>query len=358
MVDKFKLKLIQLNFCKELEEASAGKKTSLPFILHTLPSAPIVKTDETFQVMVIGGSIFKQALAIRRGNDVAFSDKRQENLPILHTIDDVFTLVERHLNPEIKVVSLNFAYPLLPVLENAIIDGVLATGTKEHAFLGLIGKRVGQTLEEYFLKKKCKKITFAAANDTVCLLLSGLGEASRDRLACGIVGTGINFAFFTSPTELVNLESGNFDKFNISNETRIIDRASSQPGKGLFEKETAGCYLYQHFNLIILAQKLDYPPLTSTLELKKLALLDNSAVSKIARELIRKSAGLIAAQIAGIMLFKKRDMTFVMEGSMFWEGEIYKGYVENFVRELIPEHKVNFKSVNESHFLGAAKLVC
>lgn len=352
------LKSIQLNFYNELKEASAGKKTSLPFILHTLSTTPVVPENEIFQVMVIGGSVYKQALAEKRNGVVTFSKRREEKLPVFQTKEDLFAMVEQHLNPDTRVVALNFAYPLTPVFDKGVLDGILQTATKEHKFHGLINKRVGYELEQYFWKKRGKKIVFVVANDTVCLLLSGKSAASWEKLACGIIGTGINFAFFTSQTELVNLESGNFDKFTLSDEAREIDRASSQRGKGVFEKETAGCYLYQHFNSIIKKQKLSHSPLKSTLELKNLAIQENGPINQLAKELIRRSAGLIAAQIAGITLFKKSDMTFVMEGSMFWDGEIYDEYVEDFVKQLIPERKVIYTYVPESYFLGAARLVC
>ncbi len=351
------LKSIQLDFYKELEDSYAGKKTSLPFILHSLSSTPLVAENETFQVMVIGGSVFKQAIGRKKKDGVSFSEKKQEELPVLRTKEDFISLVERNLDPHARVITLNFAYPLGPVFDCGRLDGVLLSGTKEHSFEGLVGERVGQQLEEYFYKKYKRKILFTVANDTVCLLLSGLSKASWEKLACGIVGTGINFAYFLGPHDLVNLESANFNKFPISPEARAIDLRSTEMGKALFEKETAGGYLYQHFNSIIAKQKLPYPPITSTWELKKLALQDASLASKVARGLIKKSAALIAAQIAGIVLFKKRDMTFVMEGSFFWEEDIYREYVERFLQMLAPDRRVTFVAVEDSPFAGAAKLI-
>ena len=75
------LKSIQLNFCKELEEAKAGKKTSLPFIFHALSDCPVATENEIFQVMVIGGSVYKQAMAVARNGAVQFSERKKEVLP-------------------------------------------------------------------------------------------------------------------------------------------------------------------------------------------------------------------------------------------------------------------------------------
>jgi hexokinase len=351
------LKSVQLDFYKELRTSFSGKKTSLPFIINSLPSTPQVSENETFQVMVIGGSVFKKAIGKKGKTRISFSKKEQEELPVMRTKENFISLVERNLDPHTSVVALNFAYPLSPVNDRGKLDGVLISGTKEHAFEGLVGECVGQQLEEYFYKKYKRKILFTVANDTVCLLLSGLSNASWEKLACGIVGTGVNFAYFLGPREIVNLESANFDKFPISPEALEVDLNSTKMGKALFEKETAGSYLYQHFNSMLVKQRLPHPKITSTWELKKLALLDIPLVSSIARDLIRKSAGLIAAQIAGIVLFKKRDMTFVMEGSFFWEEDIYREYVEHFLRILVPDRKATFVHVADSPFAGAAKLV-
>lgn len=350
-------KSIQVDFCRELEGSAAGKKTSLPFILHSLSPTPLVSDNEEFQIMVIGGSVFKKAIGKKKDGEILFSKRGKSELKIIKTKEDFVRLVEENLDPDVSVVAINFAYPLTPVSDRGRLDGILLSGTKEHTFTGLIGERVGEQLEKYFYKKHKRKIVFTVANDTVCLLLSGLSKVSWDELACGIVGTGVNFAYFLGRDKLVNLESANFDKFPMSDEGREIDARSTKTGKALFEKETAGSYLYQHFNLIIEKEGIQQPKIASTWELKKLAIAGGSRAADIANDLVKRSAGLVAAQIAGIVLFKKRDMTFVMEGSFFWEEDIYHKYVEEFLKIMIPDRKVTFIDVEESHFAGAAKLV-
>ncbi|EKE25306.1 MAG: hypothetical protein ACD_5C00217G0001, partial [uncultured bacterium] len=72
------------------------------------------------------------------------------------------------------------------------------------------------------------------------------------------------------------------------------------PGAALLEKETTGAYLYQHFNLIIEKENIDFKPLRSTLELKNLSHQSIPRVSKIANDLLDRSASYISAQITGI----------------------------------------------------------
>lgn len=351
------LQSIKKNFLDELNNGMQGKKSSLPFIVHEFSNLPLVKEGEMFQVMVIGGSVYRQAKATRSDEEVLFEERRQEELPIFKTREDLFNLIERHLDTKTNLVAINFAYPMYPVLEENRLDGILISGTKEHTFNGLLGKKIGKELEANFLKKINRHIKFVVANDTVCLLLSGKGLAPKEDLACGIVGTGVNFAFFINDQKLVNLESANFDKFKASQEAVALDAKSAKPGQSIFEKETAGGYLYQHYNNIIEREKLNYPPLSSTWELKKLALGSRNEASEIAAMLIKKSASLIATQIAGITSFKKHDMTFIMEGSFFWEEDIYRNQVEECLMSLIPEYNIKFVHVEDSPFLGAAKLV-
>jgi hexokinase len=357
ILSSLNLKTIQLNFLSELKSGMRGKKTSLPFILHSLSSTPLINDREVFQVMVMGGSVFKKARAVKNKKGVVLSRAEKEQLPIMRTKKDFISFVERHIDLGVTVVGLNFAYPLGPVFEDGKLDGALLSGTKEHSFGGVVGERVGKMLEEHFMRKYKRKISFAVANDTVCLLLSGLEKASWENLACGIVGTGVNFAFFIRQNDLVNLESANFNRFPLSDEAKEIDLQSAHQGRALFEKETSGAYLYQHFNSIVTKQKLGYKQLSSTYELKMLALRDKSLASTLARGLIKKSAALVATQIGGITLLKNHDMTFVMDGSFFWEEDIYRNYVEDYLRILIPNRRVVFASVDDSPLVGAAKLV-
>ena len=54
--------IIKKNFLQELRDANAGKTTSLRFIKHVLPTEKLVSDDEVFQVLVVGGTVFRKAL--------------------------------------------------------------------------------------------------------------------------------------------------------------------------------------------------------------------------------------------------------------------------------------------------------
>lgn len=345
------------SFTKELEDAARGKKTSFPFIRHQLALEPKVKKGELFQVLRIGGSIYQNALVKRINGKIAIVKSTQRPLPIF-TSEEVFLhFIDKVLDKDADHLALNFAYPMKPGSRDGYLDGKLLAGTKEHTFEGLVGKYVGETIEHYIKDKRGREIHVALANDTVCLLLSGLTQFRWQGLVGGIVGTGLNFAIFLDEHTIVNLESANFDKFPQSPEGKLIDRGSARPGSALFEKETSGGYLYQHFNLSLHKKGLDFPDVHSTKDMDQIAYKNLPEVSDLARKVSNHSSSLIACQVAGISNFYKRDCTFVIEGSLFWKGWSYKENVGVLTRQLSPLNQVSFVFVEESGVLGAAKLI-
>lgn len=356
-MDLSELKQITQNFESELHVAQEGKESSLSWLLHQVPQLSIAKDGEVFQVLVIGGSVCRNGLMMKKGMAIELLEHEKRDQPVFASKEVFLDFVCSTLLPNINVLALNMAYALSPVFDDNKLDGVLVAGAKEHTFQGLIGEQIGKQIEDYVMKKLGRKISVSVANDTVCLLLSGLTLHPSDSLACGIVGTGMNAALFLDSSNLVNLEAANFNKFKPTEEGAIIDSESVSPGKWTYEKETAGAYLYKHFNLYIKAHNINYPPLESTYDLKLLALHEDGEVSQIARILIKRSASLVACMIAGITEFKKRDMIFVMDGSFFWERDIYKNYVEEYIKQLT-SYNVSFIQIEDTTLYGAAKLVC
>jgi hexokinase len=350
------LKTVQDNFLQELRSAEKGQKTSLAFIRNPLPSSPLVEDEEEFQVLVIGGSVCKNALVKRKNGHIHILEKTEKDQPPFKTEEALLSFILSELKENVRVVAINFAYPLDPVFENGRLDGIITRAAKENTFDGLIGKKLGAETENYIFRKTGRKVIVSVANDTISLLLSGLTQHPWDGIAGGIVGTGVNFAMFLKQNEMVNLEAAWFDKFTPSEEGVEIDTNSSKPGEAILEKNTSGAYLYQHYNLLIKKRGIDTPPLTSTKELKDMS-LEDSERGKIACDLIKRSAGLIASVIGGMTLYYNKDMIFVMEGSFFWGENVYRDYVSEYLRELLPNLAVLFVKIDDSPILGGAKLV-
>ena len=387
---------------------SLTEKTALPFIKHTLAPNPIVKPGEEFQTLTIGGSICQSdrmridptspslELGIRgAGRKIHSLDRKVQEQPAFNTEEEFLSYFESLLDPNVRVVALNFAYPLNPVSRNGLLDGVLVSGSKENTFTGLVGKPVGETIEQYIKQKLDREIRVSVANDTICLLLSGLTKYKWNEIAAGIAGTGLNFAIFLDEHTAINLESANFNKFEQTPEGRQIDKESVSPGDAVFEKEISGAYLYKHFNLIAernglktrissskeldkLAEYAEHfthdnrhselgsesmelnrfrvPPSLKLQRASKPGMTNEGKLAQIAHTLLQRSADLVACQIAGIMEFQKRDLIFVMQGSLFWKGYKYKETVDKTVKRLT-KYRAQFVKIENADLLGAAKLI-
>jgi hexokinase len=353
MLNTNQMMTITRNFVSELRLAQKGKNSSLSFIRHILERNPTSYKNK-FQVLVIGGTVCQKALVLQINHQANILSIKKVPIPIFTTKKDFLKFIFKHYDGTSSRLMLNFAFPMKPITDHGMLDGILLTGTKNHAFSGLINKQIGKSINEFFYEKLSKNIEVCVANDTICLLLSGLKKNTWDQLACGIMGTGTNLAIFATENELVNLESANFNKFSQNVQTKLIDKFSIHPGKGIFEKETAGAYLYQHFNLITNTIGR-FQNIHTTEELNNISKNDTK-FSFLARQIIQRSAMLLSCQIAGITLYLKKDLIFIMEGSLFWNGWKYKETVEKHLVQLIPKYTVSFEKIPHSQIIGATNL--
>lgn len=349
---------IALAVVQELQKGKTGEQTSYRYIPHTFSSHPLVSDDEQFQVLIIGGSVYKSALLTRHDGNIKVISQQQGQQSLFDTEATFLSFVMEKINPTVRVVGMNFAYALDPVFEKGRLDGIMVGGNmKDNAFTGLENKPLGSTIERFIKDKRDQTIIVSAANDTICLLLSGLTQYKPNQVAAGIVGTGMNFALFENETKMINLESAHFDKFELSQEAKVIDEHSPNKGSALTEKEVAGAYLHKLFNEGIDMRGIKHPYISSTEQIDEIAEKDTGEAGILANALLERSAGLVAAQVAGITQFLGHDTAFVMEGSLFWKGYKYREHVERFVREIIPQYSVSYIHIPDSGIFGGAKLV-
>lgn len=337
---------IRNNFVSELTKAAKNELSSLSYIRHPLPAKPRPAHSQIFQVIVIGGSICKKAFVRKEAESIHLEEIREEIQPFFTTKEQFFAYLHTHISPQTTQLACNFAYALSPVLRNSHLDGMLISGSKENAFLGLQNTIVGEEIE----KSIKRPFSCSVANDAICLLLST--RQKREDLVGAVLGTGTNITFFAQD-EAINIESGNFDKFTQSHSGKKIAAASANPTKGLFEKEIAGAYLFHHYNVL----SGDNTPLASTKQLQELALSSQQTEAhKLAQKLITHSAELFAVQLSAVAEWKARDIIVAIEGSMYWNNEIYQSIVKDTLQKLSPRKKITIISVPNSSLLGAAML--
>jgi hexokinase len=353
------------NMKEEIRSAAEGKENSIAFSRNPLPKTPLVIEGEVFQVIMMGGSHLESVKVRVIGKSVEILDFHEEDLPKLSNKEIVCSIFAKHLLPGVKVVSFNFAYPLEAVEREGFLDGVLLAAPKEHRFDGLIGKTIGQEIELYIKSKLQREVKITVSNDTTALGMASIDcESGYDwsNTMVGVIGTGINFGLFEDAHSFINLESGNFDKFEQTPEGKTIDQVSNDPGFHKFEKEISGGYLCKHFNLIAQEKGLS-KIIKTTQELSEIA-AGESEESWTARSVIERSASLAAVQIKGIYDYKREllgvsndfQMLALIEGSLYWKGYHYKEYVNKYLELFGILDSIKVVHIDKVGIVGSAKL--
>lgn len=348
------------NFCIELAKAEQGEKTSLAFFKHQRIPFKLVSEGDVFQIMSVGGSNLEIAQARYSGNQIEIYNQYQTELPKLDTKKTFIGIIRDHIQPDCRLLVLNFAYPIQPEMRQGRLDGRLLLGTKEHKFKGLVGQLVGYEIEQAVIESGLSKnIRVACANDVICLTLAALhnNQAILPRQVVSMVlGTGNNFGLFIDDNVIVNLESGNFKNFSQTSSGKYIDTQSSITGLQWLEKEVSGRYLFQHFNFYAQKSGIDLQ-LTTAKEVNELA-ASTLPGAELARQVVSRSAAFVAAALTGIWQFKQhQNMVCVVEGSLFWHGYKYQDSLTKWLTKLgMSSQKINFIKLNQSNLIGAAQL--
>jgi len=372
------LKQIENNFLKEIGKAQKNSQSSLKYESTQLKSIKNVSENEVFQVLLLGGSHIESALVKVKNGQPKLLSFREEEIGKLQSKQEVFELIEKYLNPKIKYLSLNLAFPLKTTYRKNVIDGILQGSPKEHNLKDLIGQKIGENVENYIKTKFNKKIIVSICNNNVSLAFAtkNLKQSQNfdsQNIITGVVATGFNFGFFEDKNSFINLESGSFDKFESSFCGKIIDEESLNPNQNLLEKEVGSAYLWKHFNH--LSQKLglgiklcspkEFLDLIQNLNLVQTP--EYFVATKLAKKVLENSASLVATKISAIIKFKNQGKNqnlatnkfkIIIEGSLFWETLDYKNLVEKYLELLGNKlENIQFVRIKSSFILGAAKLV-
>ena len=345
--------------------ALQGKTTSVPFIKNPLPKSSLIQQGQIFQTFVIGGTNGSITTAKFNANNkfIILDEKKFAPLPRFTTKEDFLSFIEKNLHSQAKAIGINFAYSLFPVVgEMGELDGIMNQGnSKGHAFIGLRQKQVGMKINNYLKNKLGRNILVSVANDTVCLIASGLEkDTARENLIAVIAGTGYNVAIFLDNNTVVNLQASDFRGFTQTSTGKVVDAESKNVGRQLFNKEVAAGDLFKHYNVLIPLMHLQTPPLQTSEELSQLARKATGAESQVARELLIRSASFVAAQLAGIYEFKGRPLglTCTVQGSLFLKGPTYISSIQSQFEALgVPQTVFEFKKIENGDVFGMIKLM-
>lgn len=166
-----------------------------------------------------------------------------------------------------EVYSLGHTFSF-PTRQTNINKAELINWTKEIKTRSVEGRDINGLLTEALHKRGLHNVKpVAIINDTVGTLLAA---AYCDPYADigSICGTGHNSCYIepnppnSYHSQIINMESGNFDRLSFNIYDDMLDRASAKPGKQRLEKMVAGHYIGELMRLIIcdlIEKKLLFP---------------------------------------------------------------------------------------------------
>ncbi len=308
---------------------------------------------------------------------------KKKGYPREQLFENILKLVKELDLDGVTSIGYCFSYPA----DNAVDgDATLIGWTKEIKIEDMVGVLVGAPLKAYLekeLKKEFKAIK--VINDTVASLFAGItAEGSYDAYIGLIVGTGTNMAVSMQPNQIskknpeytsdkwitINLESGNFTPPFLTPFDQKVDDNSDNKGKQRFEKAISGMYLGKILEAAYPDKKFekgfDARSLNNMINFPDIY---KEEYVKVAHWIYKRSAQLVAASIAGLVLslleqnpsFKK--ICLMAEGTLFWseikDDRNYNELVSVELNNLLAEfnHKdieVNMVKVANANLIGAA----
>ncbi len=263
-----------------------------------------------------------------------------------------------------------FSYPAQATPDG---DAILLRWTKGLKIDGVIGNKVGKALKSALEKEGFSVGDLRVLNDTVASLMGGVHLYSAPRYVKNyvglIMGTGTNMAgvfhqdqltkvrpdaFGPSKVMVVNLESGNFHPPHLTEFDDQVDEQSNNPGTQRFEKAVSGHYLAYLLNAI--HPGVVDPTKQGAERLVELRDKDQGEVAETAGHLLRRSARLAAAAMAGLVaLYPPGETAVLGEGSLFWGDPKYIDTFQDTLKELMPDRTVTvLKQRSDVNLLGAA----
>lgn len=283
----------------------------------------------------------------------------------------------------LEEVNHQYNSPLLghtfsfPARQDNLQEAYLVTWTKEFAIPQVEGENVSFLLDSALKRCGSTLQSRVVINDTTAVLLASQYE-SGNTLIGSIYGTGHNTAFFDPTTKktIINLECGNFNKLPLTIYDEALDKLSEKPGQQQLEKMASGRYieaLFHHcFSLLVptCSASLTGQDLTALLydtsSLSTLKEEEKSIAKQLVQALYRRSAQLVGATYAGILLHlygEKNDIqpcTIAIDGSLYAHIPLIRETVrETLLRLLGPVGEtVQLHYVQNGSIKGAAIAAC
>jgi hexokinase len=248
-VDQYDTASLMQSFFSEMDKGLSGEESSLAMLHAYLTVGKAIDKNRKVIVIDAGGTNLRVGTA-------QFDDAGSlqiENFQKSGTIGlngrvskaEFFEQLADRVMPVIREsdsIGFCFSYPCEIQPDH---DGKLLCWTKGVDAPEVVGCLIGEELNRVFEARGIARKKIVLLNDTVATLLAGVAEGTA-RGAKGyvgfILGTGTNTAHLENG-EVINVESGGFDKLPTADIDRELDAATNNPGKQIFEKMISGTYL-------------------------------------------------------------------------------------------------------------------
>ena len=252
-------------FLDDMQGGLDGYPDCMDMLPTYIPMNDEIRINEPVIVMDAGGTNFRVAVVYfdsnRRPVIENYASHPMPGIEEETSREEFLNAIVEYLKPVINrsnKIGLCFSYPT-EILPSG--DGRLIRFSKEIKVQDMTGRLIGAEILEALRKAgytEPKQIVLL--NDTVAALLGGkaaYGDRRYDSYVGFILGTGTNTCYIEKTenigkihdkdkcfdTMLINMETGDYNRFPSGSFDLEFDRSTYNPGKAGFEKKTSGAYL-------------------------------------------------------------------------------------------------------------------
>ena len=401
------MKSITDQFIDDMKKGLEGEKSSLMMIPTYIGAEGSIQPNEPVVAIDAGGTNFRAVkMSFDEKMNLITENLQQRKMPAVDeelSNKEVFATLAAYLTQYKDVsdkIGFCFSYAV-EIFPNK--DGKLLEWSKEVKAPEVIGQMVGENLLAA-MGTPNKQIVLM--NDTVSTLLAGqAATAGRafDTYLGFILGTGTNVCYIEKNSsitktpglnqienQIINIESGNFDKMPRTDIDIAFDNTTKNPGRYSFEKMISGGYFgglcttalkaaatedvfssetkvnlknigeltSEEVNKFVCGIDLKTNPLASKLATKE----DTDAAAEIINALIQRSAKLTAASLAAVILktgkakSPEKPILMTIEGTTFYKMNNFRILFEAFLQGFLSGENKRFYEIVEvpnSSLIGA-----
>lgn len=392
-------------FLEDMKKGLAGEESSFLMLPTYIEAEGDVKVNEPVVAIDAGGTNFRAAKIYFNDSLELVTENLQHNkMPAVDeelSKDEFFNTFARYME-DYKTVSekIGFCFSYAAeIYPNK--DGKLIEWSKEVRAPEVIGEMIG---EQMLRAMGTPEKNVVLMNDTVSTLLAGKAATagkSYDTYIGFILGTGTNTSYIEANSnitktdgldlngsQIINMETGNFDKVPRSEIDIAFDNTTKSPGRYALEKMFSGGYFgglcltalkmasneglfknasidsiedisSEEVNKFVCGIDLDTNVLVSALPEKE----DQELAAGIINGMIERAAKLVAVNLAAVILktgkakTPEKPVLMTIEGTTFYKLNNLQKMFEEYLQEILSgENKRYYEivEVENSSLLGAA----